>query len=73
VPTTRFARRRLVDDDLPTIWAIPLDEPTDEVPAATVLPFPTLPPERDDHTHLILFRDSDELPYEGFVPKLRSA
>ena len=56
-------------DDLPTIWAIPLDE----APAPTVLPFPTLPPDERDDSHLILFRDSDELPYEGFVPKLRSA
>lgn len=60
----------MTPDDLPTIWAIPLDEPTADAPAPTVLPFPTSPP---DESHLILFRDSDELPYEGFVPKLRSA
>ena len=64
-------------DDLPTIWAIPLDEPTDETPAPTddaptIIPFPTISPERDT-SHLILFRDSDDPPYEGFVPKLRSA
>lgn len=66
-------------DDLPTIWAIPLDEPTaakpatDEASAPPVIPFPPLPPDKGDDSHLILFRDSDELPYEGFVPKLRSA
>ncbi len=60
-------------DDLPTIWAIPLDEPTDDAPAPAVIPFPSSPPSERDEPALFLFRDSDELPYEGFVPKLRSA
>lgn len=58
----------------PLGWAIPLQ---DVLPAGASdrsgSPVRTPPPSPDDSPDLFRFRDSDEPPYLGFVPRLRSA
>ena len=58
------------DSDLPTGWAVPLDEPHEVGP--TLLPFPTSPFESaDEPPPSFLLSGSDASPGDEFHPRLR--